>query len=105
MPTAPIAAPAAAAPSNAEEATPHELPPRVPHPGTIKINVQGAFIVDDEEPSPILAPVDGANPEESDGIEYQHDTKDIRLPNQTAVVSHVAIDVSCHPIALTSRSY
>lgn len=59
----------------------------VPHPGTIKINVQGAFIVDDESHSPVL------NTQE-DEISYQHDTKDIRLPNHTAVVSHVAVDVS-----------
>lgn len=52
-------------------------------PGAVKINVKGAFIVDDEAP--------GAATEAEDGA--QHDT-DIRLPNHSAVVSHVALDVS-----------
>lgn len=60
----------------------------VPHPGTITINVQGAFIVDDQKPP---TPVS----EHSDDLDYPHSTqdKDIRLPNHTAVVSHVAVDV------------
>ena len=54
------------------------------HPGAIKINVQGAFIVDqDPSPSPTIEAVDGV----------QHDTKDIRLPNHKLAVSHVAVDV------------
>jgi len=57
----------------------------VPHPGTIKINVQGAFIVDDQPPTPV--------PERTDEFDYSHDTNDIRLPNHTNVVSHVAVDV------------
>ena len=52
------------------------------HPGNVRINVQGAFIVDDEQPS---------TPQSDD---YEHDPRDIRLPNHTAVVSHVAVDVS-----------
>lgn len=52
------------------------------HPGTVRINVQGAFIVDDEPVTP-----------RSD--DYEHDPRDIRLPNHTALVSHVAVDVSC----------
>jgi type II pantothenate kinase len=54
------------------------------HPGTVRINVQGAFIVDEEEPT---------TPQSDD---YEHDPRDIRLPNHTAVVSHVAVDVSQH---------
>lgn len=57
----------------------------VPHPGTIKINVQGAFIVDDDSVSPVI--------EAEDDIGYTHDTKDIRLPNHTVAVSHIAVDV------------
>lgn len=53
-------------------------------PGTVSINVQEAFIVD-EDPFRPPTPSD-------DGV--QHDT-DIRLPNHKAVVSHVALDVSC----------
>ena len=52
-------------------------------PGAVKINVKGAFIVEDE-PSCASTPSD-------DGA--QHDT-DIRLPNHSAVVSHVALDVN-----------
>ena len=53
-------------------------------PGTVKINVQGAFIVDE---------VSNANGLDADTA-CQHDTNDIRLPNHKAVVSHVALDVS-----------
>ena len=75
---------------------PHALPKRTPKmsqstaatidstilsPGAVKINFQGAFIADEEPP---LTPgEDGA----------QHDSKDIRLPNNKAVVSHVAFDI------------
>lgn len=62
----------------------------VPHPGAIKINVQGAFTVDDDSISPILAA-------END-IGYKHDTKDIRLPNHTVAVSHIAVDVRRAPL-------
>ncbi|KAF9739946.1 hypothetical protein PMIN06_008851 [Paraphaeosphaeria minitans] len=50
------------------------------HPGNVRINVQGAFIVSDEPTTP-----------RSD--DYEHDPRDIRLPNHTAVVSHVAVDI------------
>ena len=50
-------------------------------PGAVRINVQGAFIVD-QEPS--------TTPDQSGA---QHDTGDIRLPNHQAVVSHVALDI------------
>ncbi|TAQ85498.1 hypothetical protein B7494_g6188 [Chlorociboria aeruginascens] len=52
------------------------------HPGSVKINVTGAFIVDQDAPSP-SGSVNGRS----------HDTKDIRLPNHTAVVSHIAVDI------------
>lgn len=67
------------------------------NPGTIKINVQGAFIVDDESPPepPLASPALNATPaHDEEGFEYKHDTSDIRLPNHTTVVSHVAVDVS-----------
>ncbi|EEP75563.1 hypothetical protein UREG_00409 [Uncinocarpus reesii 1704] len=56
------------------------------HPGPVKINVKGAFIVDEQPPEQNGVPVDG-----SDGIHYEH--KDIRLPHHTDVVSHVAVDI------------
>ena len=54
------------------------------HPGSVKINVQGAFIVDQES----ATPANGGR-----GSPDGHQTKDIRLPNHTAVVSHLAVDV------------
>lgn len=62
-----------------------EIDSTIIHPGAVKINVKGAFIVDhDTEGSPNGNPNGGT-----------HETKDIRLPNHTAVVSHIAVDV-CH---------
>ena len=70
--------------ASAQSQSPVQDAVAVPHPGTIKINVQGAFIVN-EESSPTL--------EVLDGIDYEQDTNDIRLPNHRTVVSHVAVDV------------
>lgn len=62
----------------------------VPKPGDVRINVKGAFIVeDDEEPG---------TPEELhqgdfEGEGYQLERRGIRLPNHKAVVSHIAVDV------------
>lgn len=58
----------------------------VPHPGDVRINVKGAFIVDGDEEV-------GTPGEDFDENGYQHDRKDIRLPNHKAVVSHIAVDV------------
>lgn len=55
----------------------------ITHPGSVKINVQGAFIVDEDSALANGTAEDGAH----------HETTDIRLPNHTAVVSHVAVDV------------
>ena len=52
-------------------------------PGAVKINVQGAFVVDQVPLNTPNQPDGGA----------QHDTRDIRLPNHKAVVSHVALDI------------
>ena len=59
-----------------------EIDSTIIHPGSVKINVQGAFIVDQDSGSP-NGFVNGGS----------HETKDIRLPNHTAVVSHIAVDV------------
>jgi type II pantothenate kinase len=59
-----------------------EIDNTIIHPGSVKINVKGAFIVDQDSVSP-NGSVNGGS----------HDTKDIRLPNHTAVVSHIAVDV------------
>ncbi|KAJ5114798.1 hypothetical protein NUU61_000557 [Penicillium alfredii] len=55
----------------------------ITNPGAVKINVTGAFIVDDEPRS--------KSPVEADGVHYEN--KDIRLPHHTGVVSHVAVDI------------
>lgn len=60
-----------------------EIDNTIIHPGSVKINVKGAFIVDQET----------ASPNELNINERNNDTKDIRLPNHTAVVSHIAVDV------------
>lgn len=60
-------------------------------PGAVKINFQGAFIVDEELPA-------------TSGDGAQHDSKDIRLPNHKAVVSHVALDASSSPYTVASTS-
>ena len=62
-----------------------EIDSTIIHPGSVKINVKGAFIVDHDAVSP------GLNSTNLNG--GIHDTKDIRLPNHTAVVSHIAVDV------------
>lgn len=63
---------------------PARLEEAISNPGAVKINVTGAFIVDDEPRS--------RSPIEADGVHYEN--KDIRLPHHTGVVSHVAVDVS-----------
>jgi hypothetical protein len=55
----------------------------ITQPGAVKINVEGAFIVDEEA---------NVKNDIGEGIQYEH--KDIRLPHHNAVVSHVAVDVS-----------
>jgi len=60
-----------------------EIDSTITHPGSVKINVKGAFIVDQETSSSPGENLNGGS----------HDTKDIRLPNHTAVVSHIAVDV------------
>lgn len=65
-----------------------EIDSTIIHPGSVRINVKGAFIVDTpEEPG---TPAGASGP----GGSSYHETKDIRLPNHTAVISHIAVDVS-----------
>ena len=52
-------------------------------PGAVRINVQGAFIVDQADALEVSKREHGA----------EHYSKDIRLPNHKAVVSHVALDI------------
>jgi type II pantothenate kinase len=65
-----------------------DLQHRIVDPGTIKINVSGAYIIDNGEAA--------SSPSSDSGVEeqgYEHDRRDIRLPNQASVVSHVAADI------------
>ncbi|KAI2782195.1 fumble-domain-containing protein [Daldinia loculata] len=64
-----------------------EIDSTIIHPGSVRINVKGAFIVDTPEQPGTPANVSG-----SGGNNY-YETKDIRLPNHTAVVSHIAVDI------------
>ncbi|KAJ9490688.1 hypothetical protein VN97_g2547 [Penicillium thymicola] len=69
--------------TNAPRKRPNRLEAAITNPGAVKINVTGAFIVDDEPRS--KSPVD------AEGVHYEN--KDIRLPHHTGVVSHVAVDI------------
>ncbi|KAK0729968.1 fumble-domain-containing protein [Lasiosphaeris hirsuta] len=62
-----------------------DLDTTLSHPGSVRINVKGAFIVDQGTSTPASSNGRGSPP--------HHETKDIRLPNHTAVVSHIAIDI------------
>ncbi|KAH6854944.1 fumble-domain-containing protein [Chaetomium sp. MPI-CAGE-AT-0009] len=63
-----------------------EIDETLSHPGSVRINVKGAFIVDQDTSTP-------TTPDGRSGSPGRHETKDIRLPNHTAVVSHIAIDI------------
>ncbi|PHH86207.1 hypothetical protein CDD83_10577 [Cordyceps sp. RAO-2017] len=62
-----------------------EIDNTITRPGSVKINVKGAFIVDPDTSSPASGG-DGGSPS-------HRETSDIRLPNHTAVVSHIAVDI------------
>ena len=66
-----------------------EIDSTIIHPGSVKINVKGAFIVEQDSATPVAQSFNGGR-----GSPDHHQTKDIRLPNHTAVVSHIAVDVS-----------
>ncbi|KAL1840839.1 hypothetical protein VTJ49DRAFT_7682 [Mycothermus thermophilus] len=63
-----------------------EIDEALSHPGAVRINVKGAFIVDQDTSTP-------TTPDERSSSPGHHETKDIRLPYHTAVVSHIAIDI------------
>ena len=85
MPADP-AAPKAPPPPQSDTST---ITKTITRPGAVRINVQGAFIVNEDPNTPPATQSNGA----------QHDTKDIRLPNHTDVVSHVAVDVGAAPVS------
>lgn len=74
----------------------------ISQPGSIKINVEGAYIIphsNEDSDSPPSTQESNSNndspPSTHEGEEqsYQHHKRDIRLPNHTSVVSHVAADI------------
>ncbi|KAG8626451.1 hypothetical protein KVT40_005396 [Elsinoe batatas] len=69
--------------------TASEMATAILEPGSIKINVSGAYITTSSPPS------SGASSPTSSGEEpaFEQDKRDIRLPNHTGLVSHVAADI------------
>lgn len=68
----------------------------IAQPGSIKINVTGAYIIDHNDPEDGSQPSADSSPSshhENEDQPYQHHKRDIRLPNHTEVVSHVAADI------------
>jgi type II pantothenate kinase len=85
--------------------TTEEIDSTITRPGSVKINVTGAFIVDPDTATPAVGNgYNGATPAVTANggriSPTHHETSDIRLPNHTAVVSHIAIDVSLPPTDL-----
>jgi type II pantothenate kinase len=74
-------------------ATEEEVDNTINKPGSVKINVTGAFIVDPDTSTPRTAPGLPDVNMTGGGSPTNHGTSDIRLPNHTAVVSHIAIDI------------
>lgn len=70
--------------SNSMASRATRLEQAISNPGAVKINVKGAFIVDEDPRS--------KSPVRTDGVHYEG--HDIRLPHHTGLVSHVAVDVS-----------
>ncbi|KAL7947699.1 fumble domain-containing protein [Trichoderma barbatum] len=65
-----------------------EIDNTITRPGSVRINVTGAFIVDPDAATPAQNGSDNGRVSPS-----HHETSDIRLPNHTAVVSHIAVDI------------
>jgi type II pantothenate kinase len=77
-----------------------EIDSTIIRPGSVKINVKGAFIVDPDTATP--ASTSGASAGGLTSINGRMspthpETSDIRLPYHTAIVSHIAIDVCISP--------
>lgn len=79
-----------------------EIDSTITRPGSVRINFKGAFIVDPDTATPAVGT--GTDNGNGRGSPTHHETSDIRLPNHTAVVSHIAIDVGriTLPVALLS---
>ena len=65
----------------------------ISQPGSIKINVTGAYIIDHEDEDAVSPERSPTSSDENEEHSYQHHKRDIRLPHHTAIVSHVAADI------------
>ncbi|KAK4981938.1 hypothetical protein LTR66_009591 [Elasticomyces elasticus] len=66
----------------------------ITHPGTIKINVSDAYIVDNDISDPDSQSANSNSPNDApEEADYEHDKRSLRLPNHTSTVSHVAVDI------------
>lgn len=72
-----------------------EIDNTIIRPGSVRINVKGAFIVDPDSSSPRS---------NGRGSPTHHETSDIRLPNHHAVVSHIAVDVCALSLPIPALS-
>ena len=82
MPPEPFAAVADVAVDDSRDVSRSEsIDNAITRPGAVRINVTGAFVTDEAPQVP---------DEDSGGGEH---SEDIRLPEQTAVISHIAVDV------------
>ncbi|GAM90946.1 hypothetical protein ANO11243_089930 [Dothideomycetidae sp. 11243] len=71
-----------------------EMETAILEPGSIKINVSGAYLINHDEPSPESSGTEQSpSPVSEEEPAFEHDKRDIRLPNHTATVSHVAADI------------
>lgn len=72
-----------------------DMQSKINRPGAIKINVAGAHIIDheDEDVSHSSSSSSPIGSQEVEEHSYQHHKRDIRLPNHTSIVSHVAADI------------
>ncbi|RYO88395.1 hypothetical protein DL762_003781 [Monosporascus cannonballus] len=70
-----------------------EIGNTISHPGSVKINVTGAFIVESGDPGTPAGTVGNNNNNNGQSAGGYYETNDIRLPNHTAVVSHIAVDI------------
>lgn len=77
-----------------------EIDSTITRPGSVKINFKGAFIVDPDTATPATGNGNGGGNGNGRQSPTHHETSDIRLPNHTAVVSHIAIDVCSIPLSL-----
>lgn len=88
--TSATTSPPSASRQRASTSGPIELDTALSHPGSVRINVKGAFIVEHGSASPPQTPSGSSS---RGGSPSRQESKDIRLPNHTSVVSHIAVDV------------